>query len=265
MSNNNWNPTNEKVGHQARGHGYKARSTYPLTAAMTDTSKPQSELVEGQGNGMRAPGPRTAETATGQPGMPKPSMDGTVVGSEKNEVNYVQSEKLGRKVSHKPELGENVNAKLANPLGDLTDEEVMRNAAEFAQANDLPVDWFKKGAVLAKRPWKFEELSQLDEEDRAKLREERDHPYRQPKILYNLVSGQSPLSWISVAIVLSYQLVHSPLPSRAWTSLSSLAHSYFTPSNLESTRPSRADNATAGWKDWSTVHRTCAAPSSGAG
>lgn len=94
---------------------------------------------------------------------------------------------LGRKESHKVDLISNTNAKLANPLGDLTDQEVMDNAAAFAAANNLPVEAFRKGGLVAKRPNAFEKMSILTEDDKAKLRREITHPYSQTKTLYNLV------------------------------------------------------------------------------
>ncbi|TYJ56663.1 hypothetical protein B9479_002593 [Cryptococcus floricola] len=148
----------EDVTHTAKGHGYKHRSQYPLTAAMVD-GKPVTQHVEG--------------------GSEKPAL-----ASENSDDHHP----LARKKSHKVDLISNTNAKLANPLGDLTDEEVMENAAAFAAANNLPVEAFRKGGVLAKRPHAFEKLAILDEEDKARLRFEVEHPYRsQTWQLYNMV------------------------------------------------------------------------------
>ena len=150
--------------------GYQIKTSYPLTEAMKDTSKPTSQHVEG--------GP--APAATTAPGPPL---------SEKPGIAHAEHD-LGRKDSHKPELNSNANARLANPLGGLTDEEVMHNAAEFAKANNLPVEDFRKGALVAKHPLRYEMISQLDEKDRESLRREVTHPYHQPKVLYHLVVGE---------------------------------------------------------------------------
>jgi hypothetical protein len=116
-----------------------------------------------------------------------PSMDGTVVGDHAAKGIAKHGETLGRTTSHKPDLVSNANARLANPLGDLTDEEVMANAAEFARVNNLPVDVFRKGGLIAKRPSRFEMMKELDEADKEVLRREITHKWDQPRILYNLV------------------------------------------------------------------------------
>lgn len=112
-------------------------------------------------------------------------MDGTVIDEEHG--TRPKGKSLDRKQSNKVDLISNTNARLANPLGDLTDKECMDNAAAFAQANGLPVDVFRKGGLLAKRPTKFESMENLSEEDKQKLRDEIKFPYRQPKVLYHLV------------------------------------------------------------------------------
>lgn len=145
------------------GHGYKKKSTFPLTAAMTE-GKPQQQFVE-----------RDAE---GRPLDNRPSADGTVVG---------EGNGLRRQSTHKPDLVSNTNARLANPLGDLSEEEVQQQAREFAQANDLPVDSFMKGALLAKSPHKWRNVKGLSDGDRRALEREVTHKYDQPWTLYNLV------------------------------------------------------------------------------
>lgn len=108
------------------------------------------------------------------------STDRTVVG-EGDHGN------LGRRQSHKVDLVSNANAKLANPLGDLTDRECIKKAEAFAMENDLPVEAFTKGGLLAKRPTKFEFMEGLSDTDKELLRNEIAHPYHQPKVLYHLV------------------------------------------------------------------------------
>lgn len=130
----------------------------------------------------------------------RPSNDQTVVDAEQmhgtNEKHLKSTTtnmtgsgggELHRKKSNKVDLVSNTNARLANPLGDLTEEEVMNNAEAFAKANNLPVESFRKGGLLAKSPNKFESMSILNEDDKIKLRREITHKYDQPFILYNLV------------------------------------------------------------------------------
>lgn len=138
------------------GHGYKNKSRFPLTAAMTE-GKPQQQFIERDGAG-------------------RPSGDATITDK-------------GAAGSNKPDLGANANAsaRLANPLGDLSEEEVQQQAEAFAQANNLPVETFRKGALLAKAPHKWRHISSLTDEERTALEREVTHKYDQPWVLYNLV------------------------------------------------------------------------------
>ena len=122
--------------------------------------------------------------ASEKPGVPRTSSDDA---SSEGHPKKATGNALGRKESHKVDLISNTNAKLANPLGDLTDEEVMDNAAAFAAANNLPVEVFRRGGLVAKRPNGFEKMSILTEKDKERLRREITHPYSQTKTLYNLV------------------------------------------------------------------------------
>lgn len=160
----------KSVTQASAGHGYKQKSRYPLTAAMTE-GKPVTQHVEEASSEKPTGIPRTSTDNSCSQGHPKKAIGDT----------------LGPNGSNKVDLISNTNAKLANPLGDLTDEEVMENAAAFAAANHLPVEAFGKGALVAKRPNGFEQMSILTENDKAKLRREITHPYSQTKTLYNLV------------------------------------------------------------------------------
>lgn len=144
------------------GHGYKQRSKFPLTAAMTE-GKPQQEFVEKDD--------RMDDT--------RPSAEGTFVNGGEAIMR--------RRSTHKPDLVSNTNARLANPLGDLTEAEAQQQAGEFAQANNLPVDVFRKGALLAKAPQKWHKMTGLTDEERTALERETTHKYDQPWVLYNLV------------------------------------------------------------------------------
>ncbi|KIK68223.1 hypothetical protein GYMLUDRAFT_91786 [Collybiopsis luxurians FD-317 M1] len=83
----------------------------------------------------------------------------------------------------------NLNAKLANPLAHLTHEQLMEQAQVFAETHDLKdlIVEFQKGALVAQDPSNFENLTQLDEQDKNLLRRELTHKWDQPKMLYYLV------------------------------------------------------------------------------
>ena len=84
---------------------------------------------------------------------------------------------------------ENLNAKLANPLAGISHEQLMADAAEFAQTHGL-VEYkeaLQKGAIVAQDPPAFESLPLLTEEDRTVLRREFTHKWDQPFTLYYLV------------------------------------------------------------------------------
>lgn len=140
-----------------RGHGWKEKSSFPLTSAMTDTNKAEQRHTE------------DAEAP------PKPSQETFVDNGDSHPA------------SHKPDLTENVSARLANPLQDLTEAEVVQQAGEFATANDLPYDAFRKGALIAKSPHKWQRMHSLSSDERAALQNEIDHPYRQTRTIWNLV------------------------------------------------------------------------------
>jgi len=164
----------ENVTSSAKGHAWQNKSRFPLTSAMTGDKPITSHSESGQKT-------ISAHRESARPN----SEDDTVIDEEHGSA---RRQKPGQhRPSHKVDLISNTNARLANPLGDLSDEECMTNAAAFAEANGLPVQAFKKGGLLAKRPTIFEQLSILSEEDKQILRDELAHPYKQPKVLYHLV------------------------------------------------------------------------------
>lgn len=142
---------------QRRGHGWKEKSSFPLTSAMIDTSKPEQRQLEDVD------------------AQPKPSQE-----------TYTDNN-LKRRDSHKPDLISNTTARLANPLQDLTEAEVIQQAEDFARANDLPIEEFKKGALIAKSPHKWERMQTLTADERQALHDETHNIYKQPKTLWNLV------------------------------------------------------------------------------
>jgi hypothetical protein len=86
-----------------------------------------------------------------------------------------------------------LNAMLENPLAGQSRESVIRDARKFAQDHGMAdsEEDFVKGALVAQRPNDFENIPELSEEDKATLRYEIAHKWRQPFTLYFLVSTSS--------------------------------------------------------------------------
>ncbi|KAJ5582457.1 Major facilitator superfamily domain general substrate transporter, partial [Penicillium sp. DV-2018c] len=84
------------------------------------------------------------------------------------------------------DLHNNISAKIKNPLADLTKRQVLRDVEDFAQEYNVTaiLPELKKGALVARDPTEFETISELNESERAALRDEVDHKWRQPKALY---------------------------------------------------------------------------------
>lgn len=84
---------------------------------------------------------------------------------------------------------ENINAKLANPLAGIPQDQLLRDGAAFARKHNLShlENEFAKGAIVAQDPLGFENLDILTEEEKAVLRREQTHRWSQPFTLYWLV------------------------------------------------------------------------------
>jgi hypothetical protein len=82
-----------------------------------------------------------------------------------------------------------LNAMLENPLAGQSRESVIADARRFAQEHGMAEseEDFVKGALVAQRPNDFENIPELSEEDKAALRYEITHKWRQPFTLYFLV------------------------------------------------------------------------------
>jgi hypothetical protein len=82
-----------------------------------------------------------------------------------------------------------INAMLENPLAGKSRESVIRDARRFAHDHGMAEDEddFVKGALVAREPDNFENIPELSEEDKAALRFEITHKWRQPFTLYFLV------------------------------------------------------------------------------
>lgn|SRR2546423_384149 len=84
-----------------------------------------------------------------------------------------------------------INAMLENPLAGKSRESVIRDARRFARDHGMAEDEedFVKGALVARDPDNFENIPELSEEDKAALRFEITHKWRQPFTLYFLVGN----------------------------------------------------------------------------
>ncbi|TNY21256.1 sugar transporter-domain-containing protein [Rhodotorula diobovata] len=108
-------------------------------------------------------------------------------------------EKLRRSTSHASEtvVGDvtdiqkqkEVDALLSNPLAGKTDDQLERDVDEWVERTGLEDirELVFKAALIARDRDNFEQLPQLTEEDKAIMRMEKEHPYRQTKTLYSTV------------------------------------------------------------------------------
>ena len=72
------------------------------------------------------------------------------------------------------DLANNVQARIQNPLYGIPRDKLLTQVEEFAREKDLldVVDLLKKGALLAQTPRDFENIPELDEEDKEVIRKE---------------------------------------------------------------------------------------------
>ncbi|KAH8828536.1 hypothetical protein DL96DRAFT_1603621 [Flagelloscypha sp. PMI_526] len=104
--------------------------------------------------------------------------------SEKVDEKHVDVEKQ-KKPSFAPDLAHNVNAKIQNPLHGLTKDELFTEVDVFCREKGMEdkIELFRKGALVAQHPSKFEEVEELDESEKQTLRDEIIHKWRQPSSL----------------------------------------------------------------------------------
>lgn len=92
--------------------------------------------------------------------------------------------------SHRQKLSELVEknaGEIRNPLKGIPRHELVQNVTKFQQEKGLPEDILPllvKGALVAQDPAAFEDLDDLDEQDRWALREEVTHRWKHPWPLY---------------------------------------------------------------------------------
>ncbi|OBT78407.1 hypothetical protein VF21_02177 [Pseudogymnoascus sp. 05NY08] len=84
----------------------------------------------------------------------------------------------------------NVNAKIRNPLLGISKPDLLAKVTEFCKEHDLEdkTSVFRKGALVAQHPESFEDIEELDEEDKITIREEKTHKWRLPWVLYYTVA-----------------------------------------------------------------------------
>ncbi|CAI7634017.1 unnamed protein product [Penicillium bialowiezense] len=87
---------------------------------------------------------------------------------------------------HLGDYSQNINARIYNPLSGISKTDLYDRVFRFCQEYGFEdhVDTFQKGALVAQKPKEFEELSELDEEDKYHLRREHTHKWHLPKALY---------------------------------------------------------------------------------
>lgn len=84
-------------------------------------------------------------------------------------------------------LAENFEGEIRNPLKDIPRAELLENVVAFQRKYGLPEDsvpFLRKGGLVAQNPANFENEEELDEADRAALREEVTRRWKHPWPLY---------------------------------------------------------------------------------
>ncbi|KFY14267.1 hypothetical protein V492_02729 [Pseudogymnoascus sp. VKM F-4246] len=83
-------------------------------------------------------------------------------------------------------LTENVTGEIKNPLIGIPKDQLIQDVEEFASEFDLRemIPILIKGALVAQSPARIDEITELNDEDRAILREEVTNKWKHPRILY---------------------------------------------------------------------------------
>jgi len=84
------------------------------------------------------------------------------------------------------DMNNNIQAKIKNPLAHLSENELLSDVNHFVDENGLNDirDLMIRGAIVAKDPADFENVSSLSEEEKDCIRNEVLHKWRQPSTLY---------------------------------------------------------------------------------
>ncbi|EKG12025.1 Sugar/inositol transporter, partial [Macrophomina phaseolina MS6] len=84
------------------------------------------------------------------------------------------------------ELSENTTGEVKNPLAGIPIPQLLTDVEAFAAKNDLNdiLPLLRKGALIARDPNDFENIAELDEQDKEAIRIERTHRWKHPWALY---------------------------------------------------------------------------------
>ncbi|KAG4435587.1 hypothetical protein IFR05_008933 [Cadophora sp. M221] len=114
--------------------------------------------------------------------MSSPGFDSSLH-KDKNFSEHIEDQ---TKDHHTVTFTQNVNAKIINPLAGIPKQELFANVATFCEAYGLSekLSVFQKGALVAQSPDDFDNIDELDAEDKRHLRREITHKFHLPKDLY---------------------------------------------------------------------------------
>jgi hypothetical protein len=78
------------------------------------------------------------------------------------------------------------NSRIQTPLTDVPKGQLLEDVKQFANDHDLgdALPYLSKGALVAQAPDNFENITELDEDDRQALRTEKQRRWKHPKALY---------------------------------------------------------------------------------
>jgi len=104
---------------------------------------------------------------------------------EKTAIEHVHEDVEGGR-TNSVSLNHNVTAKIQNPLAGKSRDELAAEVATFAKEVGMSEQTalLQKGAFVAQQPDLFEEVAELDDNEREALRNETLHKWRQPRTLY---------------------------------------------------------------------------------
>jgi hypothetical protein len=82
-------------------------------------------------------------------------------------------------------MSQNLTGEIRNPLTNVPREQLMADVDDYANKNDLNdiLPTLRKAALVAQNPVGFEEMPELDDNDKDRLRDEVTHRWRHPKML----------------------------------------------------------------------------------
>ncbi|KAH8925840.1 hypothetical protein BT69DRAFT_1348453 [Atractiella rhizophila] len=84
------------------------------------------------------------------------------------------------------DLNRNVEAKIRNPLAGIPKARLLKDVDEFAREKGLEghIEILRKGAILAQRPLDYDNIEELNAEDRKVIHHELTHKWSHPLTLY---------------------------------------------------------------------------------